>query len=582
MSKKLFKERQFNLGIVESYKKSSGQDSAILGSFDVKGMTVEGMVSQNKTQYSEAVWRQPTAFGKGGKFLDESGKLKPSTLFGSVDHPIDNRAELLLQEAAIAWHDVRRNEDGSWDGSAHILNNPQGRIVKTFLDYSKEVGGGDLLGVSSRALGESQLVEQNGEQVEAIVPESFELMSFDFVYNPSFQTATARLNESKGSKKNVLVESVRKLAYQDIGHADLYKDFADKLETIEKEYKEGNKDMKFEGNSLKNVRTKYLKELRQEEKKLHDALHELKMMSDEEFAEKNSGDRGKLLSVVKEEYDEVRTELERLEQEQEGTMVEDTMEEEVNMKEANMEGKMHKEAKCQEVMEAYMEAKEFESACSMAEGKEDKKGMGGLHDLADSLLERAGMSHDEAKELHETMYEMLEAKHQEMYGGLTTESTEESSEDVVEETNETEESTEKVEEGVEVMEEDEEPTEEEMEELEDAAEEMAEELEDAADEAGEEDEEMEVELEDEPTIESLSEEIMSLKEILQELRDFLMPVEDAELELDDEAEEDEEELEELVDDMDEDGEEADDLDLDEEDLDELSDEELEYLANLDL
>lgn len=584
MSKKLFKERQFNLGIVESYKKSSGEDSAILGSFNVKGMTVEGMVSQNKTQYSEAVWRQPTAFGKGGKFLDESGKLKPSTLFGSVDHPIDNRAELLLQEAAIAWHDVKRNEDGSWDGSAHILNNPQGRIVKTFLDYAKEVGGGDLLGVSSRALGESQMVEAGGEQVETIVPESFELMSFDFVYNPSFQTATARLNESKGSNKNVLVESVRKLAYQDIGHADLYKDFADKLENIDKEYKEGNKDMKLEGNSLKNVRSKYLKELRQEEKKLHDALHELKMMSDDEFAEKNSGERSKLLSVVKEEYDEVRTELERLEQEQEGTMVEDTMEEEVNMKEANMEGTMNKESMCREVAESYMEAEEFESACSMAEGKEDKKGMGGLHDLADSLLERAGMSHDEAKELHETMYEMLEAKHQEMHGVPTTESTEEeTTEPVVEETAETE-TTEKVEEGVEVMEEDEDeaPTSEEMEELEDAAEEMAEELEDDAEDA-EEDEEMEVELDSEPTIEDLSQEIMSLKEILQELRDFLMPVEDAELELDDEAEEDEEELEELVDEEpEEDGEEADDLDLDEEDLDELSDEELEYLANLDL
>lgn len=576
MSKKLFKERQFNLGIVESYKKSSGQDSAILGSFNVKGMTVENMVSQNKTQYSEAVWRQPTAFGKGGKFLDESGKLKPSTLFGSVDHPIDNRAELLLQEAAIAWHDVKRNEDGSWDGSAHILNNPQGRIVKTFLDYAKEVGGGDLLGVSSRALGESQMVEANGEQVEAIVPESFELMSFDFVYNPSFQTATARLNESKGSKKNVLVESVRKLAYQDIGHADLYKDFADKLETIDKEYKEGNKDMKFEGNSLKNVRTKYLKELRQEEKKLHDALHELKMMSDDEFAEKNSGDRGKLLSVVKEEYDEVRTELERLEQEQEGTMVEDTMEEEVNMKEANMEGKMNKESRCQEVAESYMEAEELQTALQNVEDTEDTEGAGGLWDLASDLLVRAGMSEEDVDTLQDTMFNLLTSKVEE---GRHNESTEkEVTEEVVEETAEPE-TTEKVEEGVEVMEEDEELTDEEQEEIEDAAEDAAEELEE---EPEDDDEEVEVELDSEPTIETLSEEIASLKEILQELRDFLMPVEDAELELDDEAEEDEEELEELVDEEPEDGEEADDLDLDEEDLDELSDEELEYLANLDL
>lgn len=584
MSKKLFKERQFNLGIVESYKKSSGEDSAILGSFDVKGMTVEGMVSQNKTQYSEAVWRQPTAFGKGGKFLDESGKLKPSTLFGSVDHPIDNRAELLLQEAAIAWHDVRRNENGSWDGSAHILNNPQGRIVKTFLDYSKEVGGGDLLGVSSRALGESKLMETDGEQVEAIVPESFELMSFDFVYNPSFQTATARLNESKKSNKT-LVESVRKLAYKDIGHADLYKDFADKLENIEKEYKEGNKNMKLEGNSLKNVRTKYLQELRQEEKKLHDALHELKMMSDEDFAQTHSGDRSKLMKVVKEEYQEVSTELERLEQEQEGTMVEDAMEE-GNMKETNMKGTkklneldLNKESMCQEVAESYMEAEEMQTALQNVEDNEDTQGAGGLWDLASDLLVRAGMSEEDVETLQDTMFNILtnEAKK-----AMHSESTEkDTTEEVVEETTEAE-TAETVEEGKgkkhkeETMTEDEEPTEEEMEDLEDAAEEMAEELSD-------EDEEVEVELDSEPTIQDLSQEIMSLKELLQELRDFLMPVEDAELELDDEAEEDEEELEELVDDMDdEDGEEADDLNLDEEDLDELSDEELEYLANLDL
>jgi len=529
MSKKLFKEKKYNLGIVESYKKSKEQiDTAIIGSFDVKGMTVENMVSQNKTQYSEAVWKQPTAFGRGGKFLDEQGKLKPSTLFGSVDHPLDNRAELLLQEAAIAWHDVRRNQDGSWDGSAHILNNPQGRIVRTFLDYAKEVGGGDLLGVSSRALGESQLVEANGEQVEAIVPESFELMSFDFVYNPSFQTATATLKESKKSRKS-LVESVRNLAKDDNAHAEVYKDFAKKLESVNEEItdmtKETNKEIKVEGNSLKSVRTKYLKELRQEEKRLHDALHELKMMSDEEFAETNSGNRSKLMKVVEEEYDEVTNELERLEQEQEGTMVEDTMEEKPAVE--------------------------------------------------DTVEEEANMK-KESNEKQET----IEIKDYEEK--LTPPQTDEEVSEIVEEATET---VEEAVEGTAVME-DEDLTDEEMEDLVDSAEEMADELndEETDEEAGEEDEEMEVELDAEPTIESLSQEIMELKEILQELRDFLMPVEDAELELDDEAEE---ELEELADDMDEpeeDGEEADDLNLDlsDEDLDELSDEELEYLASLDL
>lgn len=245
MSKKVFKEKQYNLGIVESYKpsKEADENSPILGSFHVKGMAVENQISQNRTKYSKEVWSQPYSFGTGGKFIDESGKLKPSTLFGSVDHPVDDRAELLLQEAAIAWSDVTRNPDGSWDGSADILNNPQGKLIKTFLDYVKRRGGGDLLGVSSRALGESVLSENNGEQYEAIVPDSFELMSFDFVYNPSFKSAVAKLNESKNGNRVSLVESVRNLAKEDKENSKYYEAVAETLNEEPKETLTENANM---------------------------------------------------------------------------------------------------------------------------------------------------------------------------------------------------------------------------------------------------------------------------------------------------------------------------------------------------
>lgn len=522
-NKKVFKERQFNLGIVESYKKAEKTNSAILGSFNVKGMTVENMVSQNKTHYSKEVWQQPTAFGRGGKFVDKDGKLKPSTLFGSVDHPIDNRAELLLQEAAIAWHDVKRNDDGSWDGAAHILNNPQGRIVKTFLDYAKEVGGGDLLGVSSRALGEAKLSEAGGEQVEAIVPESFELMSFDFVYNPSFQTAVAHLNESKKSKKT-LAESVRNLAYKDIAHADVYKDFANKLDTIDKEIINMNKEtIKFEGKSLDKAKENYLRELREQEKKLHDALHELKMMTDEEFTENNDGDRGKLMKAIKKEYDEVNEAIEALENEKAETveLTEDT------------------ETNEDETLEIVAESEETEVAEETVEESTDPEP-------------------EEAPEAEEAPAEPLE------------ESTEEDAKD-----NDKEVITE--------AEDDEEAEDAEEDAEEDAAEELADDLEDELEDAAE---DMADELSDEKEegdLGTLQAEIAELKAIVQELRDFLMPVEDAELEpmeepMDEEPDMDEEDLEDDLEDA------ADELnlDLDEEDLDELSDEELEYLANLEL
>ena len=333
MSKKVFVEKKYNVGIIESYKPSADKDSPILGTFEVKGMTVENMISQNKTKYVPEVWAQPTAFGKGGKFIDENGKLKPSTLFGSLDHPDDGHVELLLKEAAIAWVEAHRNDDGSWDGVADILNNPNGRIVKTFLDYSKTRGGGDLLGVSSRALGESVLSEANGEQIEAIVPESFELMSFDFVYNPSFQTAVAHLTESKKHvKKSILVESVRNLAKEDEEHAKLYESFANKLEEIEKDLvkKESTQDTKekvedeevkkenlfadlTEGKSIDKAKAVYMKELREREKKLHDAIYDLKNMTDEEFSKTNSGSRTKMIRVLEQDYEEVLVELKNME-----------------------------------------------------------------------------------------------------------------------------------------------------------------------------------------------------------------------------------------------------------------------------
>ena len=310
MSKKLIKQTNYNVGIVESYKatdKSHNIESPIVGSFSVKGMTVENAISQNRTKYSGEVWAQPTAFGKGGKFIDESGKLRPSTLFGSVDHPIDDRAELLLNEAAIAWYEVKRNDDGSWDGSADILNNPQGRIVKTFLEYAKMRGGGHLLGVSSRALGESMLSESSDGQYEAIVPESFELMSFDFVYNPSFQTAVASLNESKKGSKKSLTESIKALAKEDEEHADIYNKVAESLEKEEKQMKKT-----FEGKTIEKAKAAYLKELKDKEHELHNALYEIDNMDEEEFKKAYDGDKEKIMSAMQAEYREVLEELNNL------------------------------------------------------------------------------------------------------------------------------------------------------------------------------------------------------------------------------------------------------------------------------
>lgn len=319
MSKKLIKARTYNVGIVESYKrtdKGHNIDSPVLGQFTVRGMTVENAVSQNRTKYSEAVWSQPTAFGRGGKFIDENGKLRPASLLGSVDHPTDDRVEVLLNNAAIAWYDVHRNPDGSWDGSADILNNPKGKIVQTFLEYAKERGGSNLLGVSSRALGESVTEETEEGQVESIVPESFELMAFDFVYNPSFQTAVASLNESKkdNGKLRSITESIKALAEEDKEHADYYETIADDLDKKSKEDKAKPEEFKVEAKTVNAARAEYIEKLRDSENELQNTLYALRKMTDEEFAEKydinKEGARDRAMDKVIDELAAVKMALE--------------------------------------------------------------------------------------------------------------------------------------------------------------------------------------------------------------------------------------------------------------------------------
>lgn len=228
MSKKLLIEKSYTKSILESYKPNEDKDSPIIGSFFVKGMTAENTLNQNGRKYSREVWDQPMSFKRGGKYIDENGKLKPSTLLGSLDHPTEDM-EVYLTEGALIWREVTRNEDGTWDGKADIINTPTGKITKVYLDYAKEVGGGEMFGVSSRAYGETEYVTEGNQTYERIIPDSFELKAFDFVYDPSFTSAKALTESKKNSKVKPLLESIQTLAEEDPYNKDVYETFIQDL-----------------------------------------------------------------------------------------------------------------------------------------------------------------------------------------------------------------------------------------------------------------------------------------------------------------------------------------------------------------
>ena len=84
-----------------------------------------------------------------------------------------------------------------------------------------------MFGNSLRALGEGEEVHAHNESYTRIIPETFELMAIDFVYDPSFSNK-ATLTESTKTRQ-VLVEQVNKLAEQDVEHAKVYKAYAQLL-----------------------------------------------------------------------------------------------------------------------------------------------------------------------------------------------------------------------------------------------------------------------------------------------------------------------------------------------------------------
>lgn len=278
MKKRTIVERRYGNVLLESYQKNTDPDSPILGTFRVEGMAAENTVSQNETYYSTQLWAMPSALGKGGTYIDENGKLRPSTLFGSLDHPLtENADEMLfrLSEAAIAWADVDRQQNGTFNGVANILRTPTGNIVNTLLEYAKRYGGGDMLGVSSRGLGESRSVNEGYNEV---IPESYELLAFDFVYNPSFKNK-ATLTEAYKNRKP-LTEAIKNLAKEDEKHADIYKQYAEYIE------KEVNMNKLLEESSVEQAKKDYIIKLKEKINQLTNAIHELDMMEADEFKEK--------------------------------------------------------------------------------------------------------------------------------------------------------------------------------------------------------------------------------------------------------------------------------------------------------
>lgn len=130
--------------------------------------------------------------------------LDTKNALGEPDHPMryQNRLDIHYPEVSHAWRNFRKvPESGCYYATFDILDTPNGRILKTLIDY------GVKLGVSSR--GSGRTITRNGRVV--VDKNTYKFITFDIVCMPGNKIARLPVtNESVDSTKN-LTEQVEQL-----------------------------------------------------------------------------------------------------------------------------------------------------------------------------------------------------------------------------------------------------------------------------------------------------------------------------------------------------------------------------------
>lgn len=134
--------------------------------------------NRNKRIYSKKLWEQTLTSPEIKK------KLEKRTMLGELNHPEyrDPNPENASHVVTKLW----LSEDNVY-GEAEILDTPKGRILEALLKANVQIG------VSSR--GEGQMVERHGKKF--VDEESYKLITFDTVLEPSVEESTASLIETK-------------------------------------------------------------------------------------------------------------------------------------------------------------------------------------------------------------------------------------------------------------------------------------------------------------------------------------------------------------------------------------------------
>ena len=154
--------------------------------------------TRNERLYSDKLWENVFNNEIVKEYFEAGG------VFGELGHPAD-RSETDMEKIAICMPEPpTKGKNGLLMGRWDILNTPNGRILKTLVDYGYKIG------ISSRGTGDVYTDENGQERVDE---DTYDFQGFDAVLLPAVKAARLEaLKESYNSKtlKQALTESLNK------------------------------------------------------------------------------------------------------------------------------------------------------------------------------------------------------------------------------------------------------------------------------------------------------------------------------------------------------------------------------------
>lgn len=130
-------------------------------------------------------------------------RISENSVVGMLEHPEDGQNRLTGPISHIVTKAYDKGNGEIW-GECTILNTPDGRKVGALLEAGVPVG------ISSR--GEGEVEECMNEGVQRVIPESFTLVSWDFVSDNSVPGARVKPISAESAREKVSTKSTKKEA----------------------------------------------------------------------------------------------------------------------------------------------------------------------------------------------------------------------------------------------------------------------------------------------------------------------------------------------------------------------------------